>query len=194
MSPKPFGKPLERHFGKASISKPAIAVLVFAPLAFAFCLVPAKAYPPLDTKSLFWGAATVFAVWAAIEAFRALRARTMPAPPDRLGSWKTKLGHAMAALLLSAPIGLCLAFAYEPALQTVNGAFAFGSERVQHAMVEKSKERAVLRSPYWKSHFEFRLDRPEDEAHPVGSLARLQVSTGALGVPFVSRIDFEELR
>jgi len=195
MAPKPFGKPSP---GRARFPRLTVIALLFlgaSPVAYFALSSTSRSYLTLVQDAFFWPSAAVFGFFLAAAGVRWMKRRPTPRAPGEGPSSGVGFSRRLLALFLSAPFALSCAFLYQPGLTIINGWLSPGATRTAHALVEIRGRVPVLRSPYWPPDFQVEVTTAEvPETVPAGSLARLTLARGLLGVTWIRGIEFEEFR
>jgi hypothetical protein len=194
--PKPFGKPVRSGWEFTRGARFAAAVFLAALPAYPLAGWAANAYPTLVPRPFFWGSALLLAAFYAIAGALWLRRRPSPRPPGQSSRAGLFAARFFLVLLAAAPAALASAFLYDPALRLANGLLSFGPPFPAHAMLEKRPSGFVLASSYWGPDFHWPVapSRPLPPDAAGGSLAILTLRRGALGAPWVEKIELEPFK
>lgn len=173
----------------------AVALASAALPAYLICMKPAESYAPFGDSPFFWPAVVLFALFYAFVLARWLRRRPSPRGPWESSRTKLLLVRAFLALLIATPAAFVSALLYEPALTLANGLVPAGGPSEEYALVVPERgqpARFALDSPYWQPPYQFKL-RTRPPGGGVGSLARMKLRRGLLGVRWVEGVEYEAL-
>lgn len=195
MAPRPFGKPTPGRVRLPVLTVIALLFLGVSPLAYFALTSTSRSYRTLVQDAFFWPSAVVFGFFLASAGISWMKRKPTPRAPGEGPASGVGFTKRLLALFISAPFALSCAFLYQPGLTIVNGGLSPGSTRTAHALVEIRGRVPLLRSPYWPPDFQVEVTTAEvPESVPAGSLARLTLARGILGVTWIRGIEFEEYR